>query len=429
VLFFFQKANYAVLYLRRQNTIYAWSSICKSVGSELFRNPGVLVLLDPREADRGGAEFPAGKVSLVYVASNNKVHISSDALKNNPDMQVFLGPPLDNELPVILQRLDSTLSKELIDERKATVGNLIRYISSEKQYRNRVAAIDAAVDQCSEDTKFLAKALQMDGMADGQQTVPGTLFQVLPARPTLVTAIGYDGHNVNYRERVVVAATAKVSNAISTASRKLLISYWGKTSSGERARMGDLVEKLFINDLTNRKRGMVITRYLQGQNQESELVIQNRMTVKDEVKIENVCASVLEKNNVVAKIVTGGKLIDAAGPGRKVYQVTVSRDHEMNVSALYTICEELGYILQDGTIARENEARKLEFHWVVPMAEGTTWKKKAPYKYNPSKDDKDKKKKEIVNRCLKRHIDQYVLPLPYEIPVSFSDWKKRQRTA
>ena len=40
------------------------------------------------------------------------------------------------------------------------------------------------------------------------------------------------------------------------------------------------------------------------------------------------------KTNNVARMVSKCPLIDAAGPGRKVYQVTVSEDHSMVYSSM-----------------------------------------------------------------------------------------------
>jgi hypothetical protein len=100
-------------------------------------------------------------------------------------------------------------------------------------------------------------------MSNGKDTVPGTLFQMLPRRPDDLSAIGYDGQNIEYRKRVILAVNESVRNAILKAGRKAILSYWGKVSGDEYARVGAAVREIFISDLTN-PNGMVIPRYPQS---------------------------------------------------------------------------------------------------------------------------------------------------------------------
>jgi hypothetical protein len=249
VLFFFQKEDQGVLFLRRNNNIYAWTSTSRLyANSNLFRIPEVLVLLDPTEAIDGGARFRLGKMKLLYAASNNRAHFKNAAEKNNGKMQAILGPPLDKELQVILARLGPQLEQKDIEERKQTVGNLFRYILDKDKYEIRKEVIKINVEACADKPKLLERAVLANAYSDGENTIPGTLFQMWPKRPKTV---GYDGQNVKYRERIVQAATDNVRNAILKAGRKAILSYFGKVSSAERAKMGDAVEALFIEDLMN----------------------------------------------------------------------------------------------------------------------------------------------------------------------------------
>jgi hypothetical protein len=230
VLFFFQKQKYAVMYLRRNNKLYAWTSISTEAHSVLFMRPDVLVLLDPKDA---GAQFALGEVKLLYAASNNKKHFVTAAEKDNGKMQAILGPPLEKELHVILARLDPQLEQDVIEERKQNVGNLIRYILDTEKYDMRKAIIQINVEACAADPILFQRAMWADGTSEAE------------------TTIGYDGQNVKYRERVVQAATDNVRNAILNAGRKVILSYWGKVTGAERVKMGDEVEKLVVNDLMN----------------------------------------------------------------------------------------------------------------------------------------------------------------------------------
>jgi hypothetical protein len=220
VLFFFQKIDKAVLYLRRKNKVYAWAADSKSFAkSRLFMRTDVLVLLDPRKPCQGGAMFRLGEMKLLYAASNNKDHFKSAAAKNNGKMQAILGPPLDRELQVILARLDPQLQQDVIEERKQNVGNLIRYILVAEKYKDRLDTTNKTVRLCAKDPEKLEDALLAEGMSNGEDTIPGTLFQLLSKRPNPPTEMGYDGQNVNYREWVVQAASDNVRKAVLTVGR------------------------------------------------------------------------------------------------------------------------------------------------------------------------------------------------------------------
>jgi hypothetical protein len=252
VVFFFQKRDIALLYLRRKNKIYAWRADSKPFAkNRLFERTDVLVLLDPKEATQGGAQFALGEVKLLYAASNNKKQFATAAEKDDGNMQTFLGPPLDGELQVILARLRPQLKQDVIQKRKQNVGNLIRYILDKDKYDKRRTVIKNNVQSCVTDSLWFQRALLTDFFSDGENTVPGTLFQMFPKRPKDPTDVGYDGQNVQYRKRVVQAATDNVRDAIVSAGQKVILSYFGKVGSAERAKMGNAVEALFIKDLMN----------------------------------------------------------------------------------------------------------------------------------------------------------------------------------
>ncbi len=234
VLFFFQKPKYAVMYLRRNNKIYAWISKSRDkADSVLFQRSDVLVLLDPSEA---GAQFATGRMKLLYAASNNEKHFKGDAEKNEGDMRTFLGPPPDKELYVILARLDPKLEKNVIKKRQKDVGNLIRYILMESNFKKRKNLMEENIKVCALKPEELQVALDADGYSNGKTTIPGTLLQVLPKRPEDPRTIGYDGQNIEYRVRVVQAANDEVLSAILKAGREAILSYWAKVSGDERVR-------------------------------------------------------------------------------------------------------------------------------------------------------------------------------------------------
>jgi len=434
VLFFFQKSNDAVMYLRRENKMYAWTSkSALEADSNLFKRSDVLVLLDPKEAKQGGANFTLGKAKLLYAASNNEDHFKGAAGKNNGKMKAYLGPPLVSELHVILKHLNAKLLTEIIEKRRKEVGNLIRYILDVEKFEERKEATEEAVNECVKDTKKLEKALSDKGMSATGNTIPGTLFQVLPRRPEANDpndsgTIGYDGLNVLYRERVVNVINENVRQAIVKAGREFILSYWGRVYGDEYVKMGREAEILFIKDLENAN-GMIMKRYLQkyGKKEaeesmvESELVVEPGEKTMVHVEIQDMrklCSEVLKQTNVVAKVARNFALIDTAGPGRRVYQVTVSENHGMSFKAMKDICKELGYFGQKGRVVKN--AKALEFYWVIPEGIAKRWKGKRPHKFQACKQH-NKEDTDLVNRAMERYVIQYTLPMTYESPITRSD--------
>ncbi len=217
VLFYFQKQDKAVMYLRRNNKMYAWTStsIKQRAHSILFERSDVLVLLDPRDIEQGGAEFCLGELKLLYAASNNKDHFKGAASKNDGEMEAYIGPPPDVELRVILAHLDPQLRPDVIEERKKNVGNLLWYLLDGTGYIDRLKTTNESLIACIRDSELLKKAVRADGMSDGRLTIPGTLFQILPTRPAKLAEIGYEGQNIEYRKPVVLPANQDVWKAVS----------------------------------------------------------------------------------------------------------------------------------------------------------------------------------------------------------------------
>ncbi len=426
VLFFFQKRDKAVMYLRRNNKVYAWTSISKqSAGSSLFRRLDLLVLLDPRDVGQGGADFLLGSMKLLYAASNNNDHFKGAAKKNEGKMKAFLGPPLDRELHVILARLDPHLEQDVIEERKRNVGNLIRYILEETEYIERLKNTYEALFDCALDSELMVRALWAQGMSNGRLTIPGTLFLMFPLRPAESSSVGYEGQNIQYREPIVLAANEDVHDAILKVGRYVMLYYWGLVSGAEYTRMGMEAKKLFIDDLLN-PNGMVMKRYLQTSEEdwkESELVVKSGMVARKGVTIDEICDAVLSKLNVVAKLAEGSVIqIDAAGPGRKVYHVTVTDGHSMSFKAMENLCRKAGFIDEAGNIVPENAADKLDFYWVGPQRLGDSWRKKPSYLF--ARDDDSNL--ELVKKCLEIHVNQFILPMTIDPPVTFSQWETQK---
>lgn len=73
---------------------------------------------------------------------------------------------------------------------------------------------------------------------------------------------------------------------------------------------------------------------------------------------------------------------------------------------------------------------RLEFYWVVPIGIASKLKNRAPRKYfarsNDTQDIVDKK--ELLNKALAMHVDQYVLPMTYESPIPYRERNERRHS-
>jgi hypothetical protein len=130
-----------------------------------------------------------------------------------------------------------------------------------------------------------------------------------------------------------------------------------------------------------------------------------------DLKFNALVSTVLNEPNVVAGCAPKTPLIDAAGPGRKVYQVTVADKHEMALDATEKLFKALGFIDGKKSVA-DNAVEKLEFYWVVPTEIATKWRSKLAFRYPVASDEKKVVKEgqklandrnKLLNECLEKH--------------------------
>jgi NAD-dependent DNA ligase len=104
-------------------------------------------------------------------------------------------------------------------------------------------------------------------------------------------------------------------------------------------------------------------------------------------------------------------LIDFAGPGRKVFQCTVSVDHDIKPRALEDLLLVAGYIEKDENgnfvAVTSNLPPPLDFYWVVPFGRFQDWKKRAPKTLNVT---------DVVKNAFGSHVNQYVLSMDIVSP-------------
>jgi hypothetical protein len=140
--------------------------------------------------------------------------------------------------------------------------------------------------------------------------------------------------------------------------------------------MGHLVEDLFWADLSNTAPGTLTMKKWKlhrttAKNQKAtDFLLTTPLTQHFSHKF-NVVKRVLESDGCVARMAKNCKLIDFAGPGLKVYQVTVSSNHTWAPDSMVELLVHLGYLSQDTDMtisvnAKAAKKKPLEFYWAVP---------------------------------------------------------------
>ena len=101
----------------------------------------------------------------------------------------------------------------------------------------------------------------------------------------------------------------------------------------------------------------------------------------------------------------------------------VSDDHSLSLDGMVHLLVAGGYLKCDmeGSLvmAKDPPSVPLEFYWVVPYGIEAKWKRKAQQKYTAKEKtagDKLSEKKKVLNACLEKHIQQFVLIMDKESP-------------
>jgi hypothetical protein len=106
----------------------------------LFKIEDVSVLLDPKESKLGGASYIKGRAMLVFAASNNGAHFSSDIFKTTGDAERHLSPYWKEELCVALPKMGCNDVNKALDQAK-DVGMLPRYLVDDNPHLKRKSAL------------------------------------------------------------------------------------------------------------------------------------------------------------------------------------------------------------------------------------------------------------------------------------------------
>jgi hypothetical protein len=248
----------------------------------------------------------------------------------------------------------------------------------------------------------------------------------------------YDGRHFWTTERLLLPVSAIVRGKILQQQRASILSYWGVVDSSEFHAMGSKVEDLFLADLcqenavTTMKRQQLKIRVADDDIAEDSLILPNGRSCQRNVQLGDL-GSIFLAQNVVAGMATNTAMIDAAGPGKRVEQVTVSDDHSFKQAGLIWLLKSAGYLKEEnGTLQMIHDVElddKLEFYWVCPPARYSKWKNrtaktilvglnKVEKTLSPAEKAKIKADRLTLKTCLDARVVQYALEMPSASPHS-----------
>jgi hypothetical protein len=196
--------------------------------------------------------------------------------------------------------------------------------------------------------------------------------------------------------------------------------------SPKRSAMGVAVECLFWEDdiegLVSKQHTLRRWQLVAGQRVGKDSYLQNASiwTKSSELfGIESLGSAVFSNDSTVCRMKPGTAAIDFAGPGRKVYQVTVSKGHDMNEAGMIDVLVQGGYLTRSNKMVlavpkSKAPKEKLEFYWVVPNDDNDAWKKKVPKKGASC---------DVLKQCLEDHVVQYTIDMKKSILLSESQSK------
>ena len=392
VLFFFQKRINAIACIRRNGKIYVWCNrhpeLHKCCSSDLFQNRNVVVLLDPKESTAGGAEFTNGSHMSLYAASNDVKHFHNEQ-KITPDFLKYLSVLLREELKIgckymVPDLMNCSFSARIkviseIVKRAEVVGYLPRYVRSTKDYNARIKQTDWKTKNLSDEE--VKKLFHWNGMTDKfnmthMSNMSGCVFSVNAAVIASCSAseeLSYDGGDgIDYGTLTLSIMSESVASDFIKKYRTNILNFWDKVGAGELSVLGNVVEDLFWIDLQNNSHMSICLMKSKGADFCCFKPGDNTTRLKDCTILDLKEKLFFAKEKTICRMKAGNKLLDFAGPGFKVYQVTVGDNHTMNENGLEELFIASGHCNRiDGELVvaeNANDMEMIHLYWVVPSA-------------------------------------------------------------
>jgi hypothetical protein len=430
------------LFLRRGNTLYVWSKDgCKS---RLFRRHDVLLLYDPPEVKSGGANFAPGSCQAIVAMSANDAHNLKAQEKQERGVGYFnLAPPTREQILRMLRNLDIQDSPLVVSSRIDAVGPLPRYIANAEIFEDRKKVMKALVD--STNIKMIEEFIKPDGWIRQQKTLSGRILAIAEYPRLEFNGvevpngyIDYEGLHIDYTKRNIMILSNFVLTKMVQTSRKILLSAGVTFMDINRINLGNDVEKLFIDDFKSLCIGRPDPPYqaskwkLGDAAQDTALfLIKSKCNKVDLTALTEDIESqgfrqvkdVLSQVRQIVFLPKSFPVIDAAGPGRQVFQVTIAKRHSPKIEKVRDLLLAAGILAMDkkGVLYLCHEPEPLIFYWVVHTDIFVEWGTKKPVNLNQEKSSPD-------NQLIQKGWDEYVRQYALEIPPNPPTLTERQPT-
>lgn len=210
------------------------------------------------------------------------------------------------------------------------------------------------------------------------------------------------------------------------------MSYWGIIGPADFVKMGDKVEQLFLADFQSKTLCMKKKRLEKATApgevlQVGTLAKKRDRTTTDKSEYETIYNDLKQifvgSLQEIVLLPKGFPLIDAAGPGRRVYRITVGADDSTmsfeNMVKLLIAADLLCEVVNtagETVLARATSEDPLELYWVVPPARDIAWSQKAPKNYLIGGiKKKERTRRKVVIDCMKDYVVQYALEMPLSV--------------
>jgi hypothetical protein len=167
--------------------------------------------------------------------------------------------------------------------------------------------------------------------------------------------------------------------ALANLQRKSILTLWGRKDAADMITMGHECENLVWHDLVSETPISLPQQRLESDSPSTlnfnfsrhGLSLMGEATALAMPRLSSIFAS----ENVVANFNRNFPVIDFAGPGKRVFQVTVANSHTKKMQVLDVLMG-AGFITKDGesyTWSDPVPQEKLEWYWIVPPFNFKKW--------------------------------------------------------
>jgi hypothetical protein len=244
--------------------------------------------------------------------------------------------------------------------------------------------------------------LKMDSDNKGAGTIPRVLFSTSGTRrqhllntndndndnmddtQEVLVENDYEGNHMDYTKRQLQPVCSAVMPLLANAGREFVLSLWSQADAAEMANKGRHCQNLVKHDLISNVPITLQRQALVSQLPSLLVLSCSRIEENWEKGVDNKVVyeklpSLFAQENKVATLQQNFPAIDFAGPGMRVFQVTVSGSHTKEEQGYFDLLVAAGFLTKHGeeyVRSEQSSSKKLEFYWVVPTHSYSKWTSK-----------------------------------------------------